>query len=293
MPVDGLLLPRFQPGAHVETFLDTSHGVLSRHYSICSPTDDLSRYQIAVKRTKNSRGGSSHWHDEVSIGTTLLISPPRNHLGLHRHGRHHLFVAGGIGITPFIPMLAELQSRGESYELHYAATSPASCAFHAWLKENFADTSHFYFSSLQTRVTTRILENRRIGTHLYLCGPVDMMKEFQTAAWSFGYPKANIHTEVFAPGQDFKNQVFRVQLQHKGIELEVPENRTLLQTLLDAGVHVPHSCQVGGCGTCQIEVLEGELDHRDFYLDEDERASRQTVISCVSRARGQALRLNL
>ena len=291
-PISSNELPGFQPGAHIATFLETSSGTLQRHYSLCNQTVSRDAYKIAVKRTHDSRGGSRYWHDEVYTGKTLLVSPPVNHFRISPAARHHLFIAGGIGITPFIPMLAQLRSHGGSFELHYAVSSPDKGAFVSWLKTVVPRETHIYYSS-QRRLTTEVLMNRRIGTHVYLCGPPGMTKEFQSGARSLGYSHSNIHLEAFAAFDDKTNQPFLVHLYRSEAKVQVPSDKTLLQSLLDAGIKVPSSCHAGGCGTCQIEVLEGEIDHRDFYLTEEEQKQQNIIVPCVSRARGQDLKLDL
>lgn len=286
-------LPAFQAGSHVETTLLTPDGVLKRHYSLCSPQDETGYYQIAVKQSAHSRGGSRYWHERVRVGDGLQITPPIQHFSLSHQAKHHVLIAGGIGITPFVPMMLELQLRGDSFELHYAAHSPDSCAFYSWLQENFPDRCHFYFSSNGLRLNPQVLRRQRIGTHVYLCGPTRMMTEFRTAAKSFGYPYRSIHIEPFASLQDGDNQPFQVWLENRQQEVTVAAEQTLLQALRAKNIEVPYSCEAGGCGTCQVSLVHGEVEHRDFYLTEEEQAANRTIISCVSRGKGNRLVLDL
>lgn len=286
-------LPAFRPGAHVQTVLETPIGALKRHYSLCSPAEAKGFYQIAIKRAASSRGATAFWHEEVRPGTTLWISQPVNHLSLSQVARHHVFVAGGIGITPFLPMMLELQSLGKSFELHYAAKTPDACAFYHRLQDQYPEQSHFYFSALHQRVTPQVLEHQKVGTHLYLCGPQSLIREFQSAARHLGYPSYNIHIEAFTAADRAENFPFQVELKRSGALIDVSCHQTLLQALQDVGIQLPYSCQVGGCGTCELQVLEGEVDHRDFYLTETEQQRNRSIIACVSRARGQVLKLDL
>lgn len=291
---DGGPMPPFCPGAYTETFLPVNDRQIRRFYSLCSSVDERYFYQIAVHRSAQSRGGSVFWHERVKVGQSLEISLPVNHFALSKRARHHVFVAGGIGVTPFLSMMAALEEKGSaSFELHFAAKSGSKCPFYEWLKERFELRVAFYFSEQGERLTPELLRRQKLGTHVYLCGPTQLMSEFRSAAKAFGYPLQSIHMEAFVLSGPEDNQPFRVHLARQRLQVEVGREQTLLDALRAAQVEVDSSCEVGGCGTCLVPVLDGEVEHRDFYLSEEEQQHGRQMLCCVSRAKGDTLLLDL
>jgi ferredoxin-NADP reductase len=293
---NGRLLPPFVPGAHVAVKLGHGHQPYIRHYSICSDPANLSTYQVAVHRSPASRGGSAFWHDEVQPGDLMDISEPRNQFTLSDRGRRHILIAGGIGVTPFLPMMRALKVRNQPYELHYAAKSPAACAFYQTIMDEYPET-RFYFSEGPevSRVTPDILAFRRIGTHVYICGPRAMITDFTGAAVEMGYSRYNIHFERFtATDTEASRKSFDVWLQTSQRHCRVQAGETLLMALNRLHIEVPYSCQIGGCGACEVPVVSGCIEHRDFYLSDAEKAEGTRMLSCVSRAKaGSQLILDL
>ncbi|HWI46797.1 MAG TPA: PDR/VanB family oxidoreductase, partial [Rummeliibacillus sp.] len=242
-----------------------------------------------------SRGGSVFWHEQAEIGQTLFISFPRNHFPLSSRGRHHAFYAAGIGITPFLTMIRDLPKE-DTFELHYAAKTKQSCAFYDYLQEHYPDQTTFYFSRVQNpqRMTTDTMATHRIGTHVYFCGPTNMVDEFRNATKSIGYPDSAIHFELFGNNTDnLPKNPFIVELTESEQILEVSDKETLLETLLKAGIDAPHSCRIGGCGSCEVDVIDGEVEHRDVFLSEENKKTRKTILTCCSRAKTEKLTLKL
>lgn len=281
-------LPPFSGGSHITTYLPHPSGKLERHYSIFNLTSEACLFEIAVRLAEDSTGGSRYWHQSVQIGDFLTVSYPKNYFPLSFQAKHHVFYAAGIGITPFLSMMAELAAKNLSFELHYAAKSKEQCAFYDYLGDVYPDHCHFYFSNGEEskRLSPAHLLDHRIGTHVYFCGPEKMIQEFSMAAKIYGYPSANIHVERFAPPVKKEMQPFQVYLQQQGKQLEITANTSLLDTLLQNGIQVPYSCRVGGCGTCEIKVAEGEVVHFDSFLTEAQQRSQRTMLSCVSRGKG-------
>jgi ferredoxin-NADP reductase len=292
-PEDGKPLPAFSGGAHITTYVQTTAEVLERHYSLVSDPVELGYYQIAVRLQDDSRGGSAYWHREIRTGDRLMISQPKNHFPLSFRAKHHVFYAAGIGITPFLAMMADLTAKGGSFELHYAARSQEHCPFYHEIRSRYGERAHFYFSADGCRMTPSSMAEQPIGTHLYFCGPQTLVQQFREAALTYGYPGGAIHYELFTPPAAAQALPFQAVLRHSGRILDVPPEQTLLDALLLAGIHVPYSCRVGGCGTCELEVLEGEVEHRDLVLSEREREANDRIITCVSRARSKQIVLNL
>ncbi|MCM3664483.1 PDR/VanB family oxidoreductase [Mesobacillus subterraneus] len=282
-------LPPYSGGSHITTFLSLPSGTLERQYSLFNTTLEPGLFEIAVRLAEDSTGGSRFWHQNVQAGDALTVSFPKNYFPLSFQAKHHVFYAAGIGITPFLSMMAELAEKEHSFELHYAANSKEQCAFYEHLRTVYPDRCRFYFSNSEgtKRLSPKLLLDHRIGTHVYFCGPERMIEDFTNAAKSYGYPSFNIHWERFAPPVNREHKPFSVNLQRSGRQFEVPANTSLLDVLRKYGINVPYSCRVGGCGTCEVKVAEGEVFHYDSFLTEEQRCSKGIMLSCVSRGKGK------
>ncbi len=287
-PAELELLPAFTGGSHIATYVKNSDGTIERNYSLVSHPTDRTQYTIAIRKDEQSRGGSVYWHEEIKVGDQLEISWPKNHFPLaFKAAKHHVFYAAGIGITPFMTMMEDLTAQGKSFELHYAAKTKEECAFYDELNAKYPGKCHFYFSRTETpkKMTPATMEKHRIGSHVYFCGPVSMVKEFRQAAESYGYPSHSIHFELFAVADEGPKDPFVVTLANSGKTVEVSEQETLLEALLKKGIEAPYSCKVGGCGSCEVQVVEGEVDHRDHFYKEEERQTKNVILTCCSRAK--------
>jgi ferredoxin-NADP reductase len=292
LPLDGIL-PRFGGGAHIMTYLTIEGQTMERHYSLSNDPRETGFYRISIRRSETSRGGSVYWHDQVKVGQQLVISYPRNHFPLSFQAKHHVLLAAGIGITPFIGMMADLESSGKSFELHYAASSKEMCPFYDLIRTRYPEQSHFYFSQNQQRMATMTMWKQPIGTHVYFCGPENMVTQFSQAAINYGYPKKSIHFEFFSPPGSGPQHPFRVVLKKSNLTFDIPEGTSLLEVLLEKGINPSYSCRIGGCGSCEVEVEEGEVDHRDFFLSDQEKKARNVILTCVSRAKSDQIVLDL
>ena len=293
-PSDQKLLPAFTGGAHITTCVDQGDKILERDYSLVSDPTERTHYSISINRDPNSRGGSVYWHDHVKVGDTVKTSFPKNHFTLGFHAKHHVFYAAGIGITPFLTMLTELEAQGKTFELHYAARTKEQCAYYDYLNEKYPGKCTFYFSRSDkpVRMTPETMKNQRIGSHVYFCGPVSMVTEYKEAALSYGYPEKSIHFELFAAAAG-ENNPFLVEVVNSNTVIEVNSEQTLLEALLDAGIEAPYSCKAGGCGQCEVDVVEGEVDHRDIFFSDEERKQRNMILTCCSRAKEEKLVLKI
>lgn len=293
----GAPLPAFTPGAHIALRLGES---LVRQYSLCNGPDDNGAYVIAVKREARSRGGSAAVH-RLTQGDLVAAAAPVNAFAVDWSAPHLVFLAGGIGITPLLSMAQHALRRGHSFELHYFARSPAHAAFHGVLTDGpLAPHVSFHFGIDSDAVSSRLkdlLLTRRAGAHLYVCGPLPFMDEARRIAAGCAN-LAGIHWEYFtppapAPQTDGASTACTVRLARSGKTLEVPADKSILQVLIESGVAVDSSCMEGVCGLCATRVLEGEADHRDEVLSEDDRQRGNLMTVCVSRARGGVLVLDL
>lgn len=293
-PVNGATLPSFSAGSHITTYIRKDGLLLERSYSLNNNPDQTNMYEISILLSDSSKGGSLYWHTQVKEGDQLTISYPRNYFPLSFRAKHHVFYAAGIGITPFLSMMEQLQDNGGSFELHYAVKTRELCAFYSLLKNKYPHQCRFYFSEEKDskRLIPSALLEHHIGTHVYFCGPESFIDQFAKAASQYGYPKSSIHTERFTPPVPKKLNSFLVELA-SGEEVRVEKDQTLLHSLIQSGIHVPYSCQVGRCGTCEVKVLEGEVDHYDQFLNEEQKKVNKTMLTCVSRAKSERLVLDL
>ena len=284
-------LPSFTAGAHIT--IRVPNGLL-RKYSLCNDPAERDRYQVAIKRETNGRGGSSTLIDKVKAGDELMVAPPVNDFGLPQRAQDFLFIAGGIGITPIMAMIRELQAQGKRFRLFYCSRSPETTAFTEELSApEFAGKVVIHHDqgdptcSLDLKA---ILAERRNREHLYCCGPRPLMEAVRrmTDHWS---PTA-VHFEAFSEAETHKagDKPFRVRLARTNKVLEVPVTKTILEVLRDNGLDVPSSCETGTCGTCRTKMLAGVADHRDLVLAEHERAD--TIMICVSRAKSDEITLD-
>lgn len=291
-PVDDIKLPLFSGGSHIITYIEVENDFIIRPYSLTSHPFQSASYQIAIRLSDTSKGGSLFWHQQLKIGDKLRISYPKNYFPLSHRAKHHVFYAAGIGITPFLTMMAELRVNGISFELHYAAKSEELCAFYSYIQENYKDQSHLYFSTQQSRLSTESLQHHLIGTHVYFCGPESFISTFTDTAQQLGYPSSSIHIERFAPVQPKHLTSFEVKIKN-GTSIHVLKEKSLLDALLEKGIKASYSCKVGRCGTCELKVAEGKIDHYDSFLTEEQRNTHKIILPCVSRAKSDRLVLEI
>ncbi len=291
-------LPPFQAGAHIEVMV----GGLSRCYSLLNDPDERHRYIIAVLLEREGRGGSAWMHDRVCAGDHLSCRPPRNGFALNEAADRHILIAGGIGITPIMSMVHRLRLIGAPFVLHYCSRSAATAAYRDVLADMLGDQVFFYHDGGDPRQglnLNALLRDRPAGADAYICGPRPMIEAARKATRT--WPATAVHVELFSPGTAapadrarWTDTGFTVELVRSGLTLEVPPDKSLLAVLIEHGLTLPSVCREGWCGTCQVRVLEGKVDHRDDILDEEIKAGHSVMQVCVSRARpGERLILDL
>jgi ferredoxin-NADP reductase len=287
----GADLPGWSPGAHIDLELP---GGLTRQYSLCGDPADRSTWQLGVLREDAGRGGSAWVHDELLEGMEVDVRGPRNHFELVPSPRY-VFIAGGIGITPILPMAAAAERAGAEWEFHYGGRSRRSMAFLESLEELTGTRVSLHPQDEVGLIDLdRILGTPHPDTVVYCCGPEPLLRavEQRCAAW----PAGTLHVERFAPkdvGEPVLTGAFEVELATSGGTLSVPPDRSILQVVEEAGIAVLSSCQEGTCGTCETVVLAGTVDHRDSLLTPEEQAANDTMFICVSRAACPRLVLEL
>ena len=282
-------LPTFEPGSHIDLHLP--NGVM-RQYSLCGDPGDTSRYRIAIRSV--SGGVSSQFiHRKLRPGELVTVSAPRNNFEFAK-GKNYLFIAGGIGITPLLPMMRAASAAHKPWTLLYCNRSEDEAPFLDEIRA-LGGTISLHSSAAGTRLDVAArLAGAESNTLVYCCGPERLMLavEEATAAW----PEGSVRFEWFAPRSrpaDDRSGSFEVVCQASGVTLTVPPDKTVLATLNDAGIFVPCSCEQGICGTCEVRVLGGEVDHRDSIQSQAERVANQSMMVCVSRARSPQLLLDI
>lgn len=291
-------LPAFSGGAHVVVEMDDGGQRRLNPYSLMSSPEQPDTYAISVRRDDAGRGGSLFLHQRVKAGDRLVLSVPMNLFSLDRTATKHFMVAGGIGITPFLSQIKQLKAQkgrlgtaGKAdFELHFFARSRAAAAYLDDLSQDDAVRLTSYFDDEDPdRDLTGHLSRQPLGTHLYVCGPKPMIDIVCDQARSVGWPEQNIHFEEFVAPKP--GEAFDVELATSGITVHVGERQSMLEALEEAGVNPPYMCRGGACGQCETAVIscEGDIDHNDHWLTDEQRAAASHIMPCLSRFRGKRL----
>jgi ferredoxin-NADP reductase len=287
----GAVLPAWTPGAHIDLILDDD---LTRQYSLCSSPSKPDLWRVGVLRAPDSRGGSRRVHAALTPGATVRIRGPRNHFPLVASPRY-LFIAGGIGITPLLPMIAEADAAGADWRLLYGGRERASMAFIDELSSYGDRVLIVPQDQMGMLDLESVLGTPQPDTLVYCCGPEGLLSAVERFCEK--WPLGTLHLERFSakpqePAAEADSS-FELVLQRSGLTLQVPSDKSVLTVIREAGVSVLASCLEGVCGTCETEVIDGDVDHRDSVLNEEERASNEYMMVCVSRCRSPQLTLDL
>lgn len=290
---DGADLPSWSPGAHIDLVLPSRR---VRSYSLSSDPHDRSHYEIAVLREDESLGGSVELHDLAKVGMRLGFIGPRNHFELV-DAPEYFFLAGGIGITPILPMLAEVQRREVPWRCWYAGRNAEAMAY---LDEVSAygntHTATLFEDEVGRPDIATLFSALKPGTVVYCCGPKGMIAAAEAASWRIG--TRQLHIERFHPTLVPASvlsfgHAFDVRLERHDVVLHVPAERSLLSVVRDVVPSAPSSCGSGSCGVCETSVLAGEIEHRDRVLSAEECARGDVMMICVSRAKSDLLVLDI
>ncbi|WEH93193.1 PDR/VanB family oxidoreductase [Acinetobacter soli] len=282
------LLP-FSSGSHIVVHLPLQERILRNAYSLVSDPYQPQRYQIAVRLQEHSRGGSRYLHEHVKEGDVLNVSAPLNLFSLHSQAKHHVFIAGGIGITPFVSHIRQLIHTDGSFELHYACRDQLSNAYESVLDQLFPSQLHVYSKRTASRLDiAQLLQQQDLHSHVYVCGPERLIQAVLDTAQQLGWSKHRVHWEAFnspPPGIPFE-----VYLSKSQKSIQIPSDYSLLEALEANEIEVPNLCRGGVCGQCVLKYQHGEVEHRDHFLTGAER--QNLLMPCVSRAK-QGCRIEL
>lgn len=289
-PTDGSALPAWEPGAHIE--LNLASGLV-RQYSLCGdPADEF--FTIAVLKEEQSRGGSIEIHENLNVGDQISIRGPKNHFKLVP-GTKTVFVAGGIGITPLLPMMRKLSEDGRPWALHYGGKSLAALAYLDALQLMDGNEINIYLKNETRRIPVLdVMSDLSSSDVVYVCGPESMIDEVEQTGAELGIP---VHLERFGPiageAPTATGDSFEVELARTGTVLTVPEDTRLIDVVRTVVPSVPFSCEEGYCGSCETGVLEGVPDHRDSILSPEEKETNECMMICVGRSKSARLVLDL
>ncbi|MGE3248083.1 MAG: 2Fe-2S iron-sulfur cluster-binding protein [Beijerinckiaceae bacterium] len=289
-PLDGKALPQVEPGAHIDLHLPNG---MMRQYSLVTAEGSRTSYVVGVKKDRASRGGSKYIHDQLKVGQTLQVGGPRNNFPLDESASHSVLIAGGVGITPIWCMAQRLIAKGESWSMFYSCRTRAEAAFLGDLADRPEVTLHFDDESAGTFLDLgKIVAEAPEGAHFYCCGPTPMLQAYEAAA--AGLPEGHMHVEYFTAAEEAATEGgYTVVLQRSGREFPIPEGKTILQVLREAGLDVTYSCEEGVCGACETAVVSGTPDHRDNILTDREREESKTMMICCSGSKSARLVLDM
>ncbi len=286
---DGRVLPDFGAGAHIT--VRTPSGAM-RRYSLIGSGKSPKTYVIAVKREAQSRGGSISMHAEAQEGATLLVAPPENDFEL-REAPKYLLIAGGIGVTPIYSMAQQLEAEGKDYSIIYCTRCAEDTAYLEEMREAFGERIHFHHDDGDPAKIYDFWDHveEPQALNVYCCGPQPLMEEIKSI--SGHWPEGRVNFEDFKPVEVVRadDVAFDVGLARSGKTVTVPKDRSILETVREAGVKTVSSCESGTCGSCRTGLIAGDVDHRDMVLMDDEKD--RNIMICVSRAKSGNLVLDL
>jgi vanillate O-demethylase ferredoxin subunit len=287
VPLSGEVLP-FEPGAHIEVEVQVDGLPQTRSYSLVGEARS-DHYRIAVKRRADSSGGSIYmW--SLQPGARLSITEPLTSFAIEYDRPCYLLIAGGIGITPIVGMAKLLARHGADIRLLYAAKTRDELAFAGDLAAALGDRLVCHVSAEGRRFDfAEAFAALPPGAQCALCGPMPMLDDARRSWMAAGRPIVDLRWETFGSSGAFPAEDFTVAVPRHSVEIVVPHNRTLLDTLADAGIEVISDCRKGECGLCALTVMsfDGRIDHRDVFLSDLQKAENQKICACVSRAAGR------
>jgi ferredoxin-NADP reductase len=274
---DGGLLPSWTPGGHIDVQLPSGR---RRQYSLCGPPGRRSDYRIAVRRLDDGGGGSTEMHETFAAGDTLVFEGPRNAFYLSTGEGEVLFVIGGIGVTPILPMLREAQQRGNAWRAVYTGRSREYMPLLDEVVSVAPDRVEVWADDERGGFATAgdLLAGAGPATAVYVCGPTGMLEAVRVARDE--HANAPLHYERFSPPPVIDGVAFQLELARSGRLLSIPADRSALDVMLDVDPTIPYSCQQGFCGTCKVKVLAGQVDRRGRTAEGDDE-----MLVCVSRAK--------
>lgn len=294
-PLDGQSFPAFTAGSHINVTLPSGK---IRSYSLVNPTYENNKYQIAVKKEENGRGGSKEMHEKIAVGDHVKISNPKNNFVLYENVKKYMLISGGIGITPLLSMAHRLIETAKHFEFHICAKKEEDIPFKFELENwTFAPniSIHLDENGSSSIDLSKVLAAPDKDTLVYVCGSSGFNQWVRQTATEKGWEKDQIKEELFSLGTSTfdKPKAFELVLSKSGKTITVDEKSTIIDALLMNNIEVEYSCLQGTCGTCVCDVVKGEVDHKDTVLSEEEKLVGNKICLCVSRAKGNQMVIDM
>jgi vanillate O-demethylase ferredoxin subunit len=290
-------LPSWEAGAHVKVRLRDGD---ERSYSLIDASGDAAAtiepraYRLGIRLEETSKGGSRFMHN-LRVGDPVAVSPPANNFPLAASANSPVLLAGGIGVTPIISMATALVAGGRAFRFIYAGRSREQLAFLPEIEALVGSQLTIHADDKAGIFDVRTLMASLTGNEpLYLCGPTPMLDAALACANDLGWDKGRLRFEIFSSAAPVAgDQPFEVVLKRSGKSYTIPADKSILDVLIAAGEGPLHDCKRGDCGVCQVGVVEGTPDHRDYILSDAEKAAGTLMQICVSRSKSPRLVIDL
>lgn len=284
---DGVSLETYEAGAHVDVKACNAY---TRSYSLIHLPDGKG-YDIAVRRDPDGRGGSIWMHDEAKVGDLIMVTAPRNFFPLAKQATRHKLIAGGIGVSPLLAMIGQLEKMNADWEMRYCATHRENAPFSDALLKKYPGNIRLHLDGENAANQLDVadyLKTQAPGEHVYCCGPKGLMDAVRAA--SVHWSDASVHFELFSGPPEMEageNIEFTAKIASTGQEITVSPDVTLLEALRENEIEILSECEAGTCGTCRVGLVSGDVDHRDMVLSPNEKTT--SLMCCVSRGKGMIL----
>jgi vanillate O-demethylase ferredoxin subunit len=262
-----------------------------RHYSTVHVKEvEDGQFTFAIRLSPDSV--SSQYIRTLAVNDSVELEGPLNTFNypLDVDSGRDIAIAGGIGITPLTGILRHLTALDRPAHLHYFAKSADDAVYARHLQEHLQERLQLHLSGSRPAIS-EVLADLRADDRLYVCGPAAMLNAVLSHAESVGLAREQIHLEVFNVARETTAQGFVIEAADSGVSINVGPQQSLLEALEAAGLDPLYDCRRGECGVCALDVLEGEVDHRDFIMSEQEAARSARIYPCVSRAKSPRLKL--
>ena len=289
VPVDGTR--PYSVGSHINVSVMIGDQQDFRSYSLVGEQAVDGAYSIAVRRQQDGRGGSLYM-SSLKPGALISLTQPQNFFELSIGSPYYLLVAGGIGITPMVGMALRVAATDANFRMLYAVHSREELAFADLLQERLGNRLKIRIAAEGTRIDLDSeLRSLPPDAEVYLCGPLRMLDAARHIWQQLGRPASALRFETFGSSGRFARQAFDVEVRDLNRRVHVAEDQSMLEALRDAGVAVISDCVRGECGLCMVDVIsvDGELDHRDVFLSEEQRREQKQMCACVSRVAGSSV----
>ena len=289
----------FEPGQFLTVELAVDGQTLRRVYSISSlPGEPLT---ITVRRLPGGRA-SGFLVDRLREGDALGVLGPSGSFVARPSVRRALLVAGGSGITPCWALARSILGRHADAEvtLVHGCRSEGSAIFaraiDAWAeRDRRLSVVRVFSEGAEPRGSRLLAALASLGAdpalEAFVAGPDGMVDAVTAALRARGHRA--VHTEHFrgGPVAAATERAERVVLRHRGAEhaVVVPPGRTVLEAATLAGVALPFSCALGGCGACAGRLVEGDVRMDEPHCLSPEERARGRVLTCVGRPFGPSV----